>query len=607
MARINLRVIPALVFAASLTQLAIAQNPASQSQPQSAQSQTHPESNQASQIQPTKLSFTLRTTTRMVNLELVVEDAKHRHIDGLKASDFNIFEQTPSRSGEKREQKIVEFREVHVADLKPAPASHAAPGIYSNAVTVQKDPVPPTILLVDGLNTPIQHQAQVHVQMLKMLRQLPANVPVAVFLLGDRLTMLQSFTSDPKLLQAALTNLTTPSGVGVASVQPQDDPDAAGNSMGGMGVNDPTLGDLAAAASNFDKAIYSEQMDERVLRTTNALVSIASNAAGYPGRKNLLWLSTAFPITVDPVPAALGVDDQRLYISQLQRVNKALNEAKVSVYPINVAGVTTSPVYQASTRPASGLGAMVQAMGQDQDSLEQDEHDTMQVIADGTGGKVCTGDNDLGDCVRKAMDDSSDFYEISYYPDSPYWSGEFRNISVKTEVRGARLAYRQGYFANPQGSSDVKVQEAQLRSDCNNYLDATEIPFLARSLPADAQGTLRFSLMIDPAPVTFAPMPDGGHAMRLAVAVCTYNEKQWPLNLMNFPLNLELDTKQFEMLTNAGRLSDSISVPGPRPAAVRLLVEDVASGKLGSIYIKTSDAVAAAGAGVAADRQQAGH
>jgi len=95
--------------------------------------------------------------------------------------------------------------------------------------------------------------------------------------------------------------------------------------------------------------------------------------------------------------------------------------------------------------------------------------------------------------------------------------------------------------------------------------------------------------------------------MRLAVAVCTYNEKQWPLNLMNFPLNLELDTKQFEMLTNAGRLSDSISVPGPRPAAVRLLVEDVASGKLGSIYIKTSDAVAAAGAGVAADRQQAGH
>ena len=146
MARINLRVIPALVFAASLTQLAIAQNPASQSQPQSAQSQTHPESNQASQIQPTKLSFTLRTTTRMVNLELVVEDAKHRHIDGLKASDFNIFEQTPSRSGEKREQKIVEFREVHVADLKPAPASHAAPGIYSNAVTVQKDPVPPTIL-----------------------------------------------------------------------------------------------------------------------------------------------------------------------------------------------------------------------------------------------------------------------------------------------------------------------------------------------------------------------------------------------------------------------------------------------------------------------------
>jgi hypothetical protein len=63
---------------------------------------------------------------------------------------------------------------------------------------------------------------------------------------------------------------------------------------------------------------------------------------------------------------------------------------------------------------------------------------------------------------------------------------------------------------------------------------------------------------------------------------------------MSFPADRKLDAKQFQILANTGRLSDMISVPGPRPAAVRLLVKDVPTGRLGSIYIKTADAVAAA-------------
>jgi len=115
-----------------------------------------------------------------------VKDSKGKHISGLKPDDFQVFEQTPSESKEKREQKIAEFHEVHVKDLSPAATPRTRPerGVYTNAVAVQKNPVPPTIVLVDGLNTPIEHQMQVHAQMLKMLRKLPTNVPVAVFLLG---------------------------------------------------------------------------------------------------------------------------------------------------------------------------------------------------------------------------------------------------------------------------------------------------------------------------------------------------------------------------------------------------------------------------------------
>jgi len=572
MVRLSLRLIPAFIFAASLNLPSIAQNSSPQSQPQ-------PAANQA--LPPT---LTIQTTTRMVTLELEVEDSKHQHIDGLKADDFQIEEQTPSRSGKRYPQKIVEFRKVHVADLAAAPAvNHVTQGVYSNAVAVQKDPVPPTILLVDGLNTPLEHQAQVHVQMLKMLRQLPANVPVAVFLLGDRLVMLQSFTSDPKLLQTALSRVTTPAGVGIATVQPQNDPDSMGG-LSGVVENDPTTQQLVAAAQSFDQVMYSVEMDERVIRTANALVSISRNVAGYPGRKNLLWLSTAFPITVDPFG-----DSQRLYIEQLKRVNAALSDAKVTVYPINVAGVTTA--YQSPIGPLGGSGGKGATIP---DLLEQDEHDTMQVLADGTGGKICTGDNDLGDCVRKAVEDSSDFYEIAYYPDSPYWNGEFRNISVKTNAHGAHLAYRQGYFANPQGSPDPKQQAAQLQIECNNYLDATEIPFTAKSMPADSQDQLKFSLLVDSAPLTFSPNSDGSHQLNLAIGVCTYNQKGWAVNLMNYPVNIKLSPQQFATVNTTGKLTDTVRVAGPKPAAIRLLVKDVSSGRLGSISIKTGGPVAAA-------------
>jgi hypothetical protein len=62
---------------------------------------------------------------------------------------------------------------------------------------------------------------------------------------------------------------------------------------------------------------------------------------------------------------------------------------------------------------------------------------------------------------------------------------------------------------------------------------------------------------------------------------------------MNYPVNLSLDAKKYETLTTTGKLADTISIPAPKPAAIRLLVKDVSTGKLGSVYIKTGDLVAA--------------
>ena len=62
-------------------------------------------------------TVTLKTFSRMVTLEMVVKDSRGRHVTGLKPSDFQVSEQTPSQSRAKRRQKIAEFHEVTMANL----------------------------------------------------------------------------------------------------------------------------------------------------------------------------------------------------------------------------------------------------------------------------------------------------------------------------------------------------------------------------------------------------------------------------------------------------------------------------------------------------------
>lgn len=539
---------------------------------------------------------TFKAYTRLVTLEVVVKDSKGKHINGLKPEDFQIFEETPSESNEKREQKVAQFREVHVMDLggSAGPAGRAEAGVYTNAVGVQKNPVPPTVLLLDGINTPIKFQMQVHAQMLKMLRRLPPNVPVAVFLLGDRLTMLQGFTTDPQLLQTALAKAESNAGKGIADVNPADDPYAAGNSMGGFSyLNDSVLGQLIGAAQAFDQNVYALQMTARVNRTAEALISLSRNVAGYPGRKNLLWMSTVFPMNLDPSRQSVFLASMADYSGVVGKMNKALSEANIAVYPIDVGGVQTLDAFTADARPPDvGPGGI---SGANQRQVEQinSERDVMETIAKGTGGKVCAGANDLSDCIRKAVDDSSEFYEISYYPDSPKWNGAYRQILLKSRVHGARLSYRNWYVAKGEDDPDPQVQAKELQGDCDDYLDATAIPFSAKAVAADNSNPLKFSLLIDPAALAFSATGDGGRSATLEIAVCTLNEKRWPLKIMNYPVNLKLNVEQYNAMVAAGGLTQSIDVPGPRPAAVRLLVKDITTGKLGSVLIKSDEIVMA--------------
>lgn len=514
---------------------------------------------------------TFKASTRMVTLEVVAKDRNGNHVTGLKASDFQVFEQSRSRGKQKYQEKIAAFREVRMADLaSQLPSKLQVPtGIYTNVITLPQEPVPPTIFLVDGLNTDIKDQMQVHVQLLKMLRSLPNNVPVAVFLFGHKLRMVQDFTSDPKLLQAALGDVKSLAGQNVAKLDPTEDPDSLPAKLDSFrGMLPP---ELLAAVEHFEREHYVGDMDLRVRETIEALTTLARQMAGYPGRKNLLWISTGFPIAIndaDNIP--------RDYWLPLKRMASALSEAKIAVYPINPAGVQGFSLFQAGTRRRNNSVLL-------ETNMRSSEQDTMEVIASGTGGRVCTGDNDLGDCVQKAMDDSSSFYEIAYYPDSQTWNGEYRKVILRSRQSGLHLSYRQGYFATSEGDQDQKSELRQ--ATCDDYLDATSIFIAAKRLPDGSPDQLKFYMTINTSALTAPETNNGGRDLHFIIAACSFDRDGRAQQLMSEDIHHEFTKAEYQGLLQNG-LPHIVSIPGPQPAAVRLLVKDLASGRLGSVGIK---------------------
>jgi VWFA-related protein len=479
------------------------------------------------------------------------------------------------------------------------------PGVYTNLVSMQKTPVPPTVLLVDGLNTELDSQMRVHQQMVRMLASIPEDVPVAVFLLGRHLKMIQNFTTDPKLLKTTLQKVTIDHAGDRAQLEPQDDPDA----LSAFLENEPSLpaGSLTSL-EQFERDVYAMQMDIRVQETIDALRTLARHLVGYPGRKNLLWISSSFPIAINP-DIDLSFAGVRNYTDQMSRLADALADAKISVYAVDPGGLQVQSAFRASTRmrgsPVMGphsIGRQIER----EDQSRFNRQATMQSVADQAGGIVCVNDNDLADCIRKAVSDSSSFYEMAYYPDSGAWQGEFHKIVIKSKRSGLRLAYRQGYFAKHDESSEQKSRDFQ-EAGCLDYLTSTSVLVVAKEYPTDKAGEAKFVTAVYPSTLNFVRNEDGSRGLTLKYAVCAFDRSGKPLQFMHQDYEAKFNEKEYvEVEAQHGLPHTMVIVPPPGTVSVRLLVQDLSNGQIGSVnvpYVETTAvATPPAAAGAATDK-----
>jgi len=569
--------------------------------------QNNPSANKADQ--QSAPTTTVKVTTRMVTLQVVARNAKGQPVTSLTPNDFRIFEQVPPKK-EQRPQRIAAFQEVSIAAIAAADkgAMQLPPGVYSNLVTMQKTPVPPTILLVDGLNSSLASQMQMRRQMIKLLASIPPDIPVAVFLLDRNLHLLQNFTTDRSLLRAAVQRTITTGGSelsptdvradasALATLVQDNPPPTPAPPAGGAQVS-PELQQRQNAAisqqvqwlQQFERETFSTQVSIRVRTTLDALRAIARHVSGYPGRKNLLWISSSFPLAIFP-DSDFKFAGMEEYQERFAALANILSDAKIAVYPMDPAGLEAGSFFDASSRPPArsvAIGTVTSATVMREESVRSSNQQTMTQLAEQTGGRVCVNNNDLSDCVKKAVDDGSSYYEIAYYPDSGKWSGEFHRVLVKTTRPGVRLAFREGYYARPQDVAEAEKDSGKLNelqeAACHDLLTSTSILVMAQSVPPDQPGDAKFFIAVDPRLLSFVS-GSGGRNLSLLVAACTFDKNGNTLQYLQQPTDLTVNDKDYSALMAQHAFTRTLNfIPNPNTTRLRLVVRDNASGRMGSV------------------------
>jgi VWFA-related protein len=549
----------------------------------------------------------LKVTTRLVTVDVVARDRHGNPVRDLTANDFQIAEQVGSH---KSQQQIASFRLLdrslnNTPDLERA-ALQLPAGVYTNLVSTKSLSAPPTILLVDGLNTDATTQLQVRQQMVRLLASAPSDVPLAVFLLGRELRLLQSFTTDTKLLHAAAQRALSLEATNLQAKDARDDSlshsslleqMAGAEGQGDVPGGAPRLGNnsnalLAMRAlelQRFEREQYAESMDVRVKLTFDALRLIARHVSGYPGRKNLIWLSSAFPLAITPdanLTMVAKFSGMRNYSADMTAVASALTDAQIAVYPVDPRGMETQALFDPESRGKANPFSEGATLNRES-NVRFFTQDSMQNLAQQTGGKVCLNNNDLSECVKRAIDDSSSYYELSYYPTDKNWRGEFRRTSVKTSRPGVQLSFREGYFAREAEATwakDAKATDAHLsQAACSDFLTATSIFVEASALPPDQPGQTKYFLVIDPNAISFGAPDGGGQNAQIELATCMFNARGLPLQFNRQSIGQKFTETEYQSIKAHG-ISHAISfVPKPETARIRLLVCDTRTGMIGSV------------------------
>jgi len=548
--------------------------------------------------------YTLKVSSRLVDVSIVAYDKKGHPVKDLKQEEIEVYD-----NGRKQELRFFS----QIADQAPvAPAAALAPErSFSNRVV--DSPAAPaatpaaetgcTVLLIDESHIAWGDLNHARQQMLKFLASLPPTERVGIYTMTSiGFRVLQEITIDHAALTARLQKL-TPSAQSVNQAQEEE----TRNRQAFNEVH--SVSDLDSVNGNrVDAPAGDNPIDPQLLNLGSnparasliVLVAVARHLSALPGHKNLVWVSSD-NVFADWRDQDVSVDKGSRYLdSYALRAQEVMNDAHVAVYPFDVSQLEAQTVSadiqhrnveltpaaaEAATLGGSSGPARDMTDGRLTAEMNQDLHPiqpTIRQVADATGGRTIRRAGDLAAELSQIVADGHAAVRVSFYPQGPA-DGQYHTITVKLtgKQRGLTLRYRTGYlYAKEPGTLKERFQQAVWEP-----LDANQVAVTAKVVSMDAGADVKIEIAAGDLGLAECAERWTG---KLDIFFIQRDDAGLRAQVEGQTLGLRLKSSTYQNLLSGGVPFERFVQMKPATASLRVLVVDENTGRMGSVTIPAS-------------------
>lgn len=508
-----------------------------------------------------------RSTTHLVQVNVIVRH-KGEPVTDLKKEDFRLFDNG-------KQQTISTFSvESSNGKLPTSPVKLPA-GVYTNKL-LQKPGTPQsvTIILLDTQHSQIWDQMFARQQVLKYLRGIRPEDRVGLYVLSGRgLKVLHDYTTDSTDLLRAVN----------AFSDGKTLPDLSQGQNMSFGTDFVNLNNwMMNGATGQERDMY---MVHAVQGTLKVIEFIANHLSSLPGRKNIIWVSSGFPLTMgfnDIEEFNDPTREHRTFTEEITETVKAVNSANVAIYPVDARGLVADHRFSAANQKIDLSPKLSNPI--------TDNQQTMEELAGRTGGKAFYNTNDLAHAIRDAVSDASTTYTLGFYPQEEKYDGKFHKFNVKVEKTGFGydVRYRKGYFDFANRPTDERRRKAEVNNAILSPLDSSAlgVSLGAARIDQPVPNSMKIRLMVDTQGISFKREGDKNHGT-LHIFIVPKNDRGNTFGGSDDKIDLTLSDPQLRQALKNGAiiLPDRTVTLTAQATQLRVVVRDEDSGTLGSITV----------------------
>jgi VWFA-related protein len=543
--------------------------------------------------------YTLKVTTRLVDVSLVADDKKGHPVSGLKADDIEVYDNG-------RRQDIKFFSPVDAVLSAPPNTPTASQELTFSNRTVdasapsQATPQPEagaTILLIDESHIAWGDMNNARTQMLQFLAAARPDERIGLYTMtGLGFRVLVDVTTDHAAVSARLKKW-MPTAQSVSQAQDEETRNRQKfetvRKVSDLSSVNGNQSDLPDSLSPVDPQLLT--MGSNPARASLIiLVGVARRLGAVAGHKTLVWVSSD-NVFAEFRDQEVGIDKNPNTLDSFAlHAQEAMNEAHVAVYPFNVSQLETSAITSDiqhrgvelnPTNPQAGTIPIDHSGGRTKAEMLEDIHPIqwpVRQVAEATGGRTIRRAGDLEAALSQIVEDGHATYLLSFSPDQPA-DGQYHAITVKlsSKQHGLTLHYRTGYLytREPATLKDRFQQAVWQPADANELTVTTKVlridhgvniklNIAAAGLDVEQQSD-RWTDNLD---VFFIQRDDAGQHAQV--------EGQ--------TLGLRLKPTTYQQLQSTGIPCERVVHLKPDVASLRILVVDKNSGRMGSVTIPAS-------------------